>query len=131
MSTTSANPAPLISAGERAPDWHIPPQQVILLLILLFEVAVFGLVGENFLTLKNLLTVSVQNVALGLLALALTPIILTGGIDLSVGSLVGLSAVLFGKLWHDAGLPASVAAAITLVIATLAGGLNALLITRG
>jgi rhamnose transport system substrate-binding protein len=104
---------------------------VILLLILLFEVAVFGVLGDNFLSVRNLLTVTVQNVALGLLALALTPIILTGGIDLSLGSLVGLSAVLFGKLWHDAGLSPAVAGVITIAIATLGGGVNALLITRG
>src|SRR5476649_782045 len=39
---------------------------------------------------------------IGLLALVMTPIIITGGIDLSVGSLMGLSGVVFGKLWRDA-----------------------------
>src|SRR6185369_1601885 len=58
-----------------------------------------------------------------------TPIILTGGIDLSVGSLLGLCAILFGKLWRDAGLPIPVAAGCTLGIGALAGGLNASLIT--
>jgi len=66
---------------------------------------------------------------IGLLALALTPVILTGGIDLSVGSLLGLSAVLFGKFWHDAGMPVGVAAACAIGVGALAGGLNALLIT--
>src|SRR3954467_1456134 len=66
---------------------------------------------------------------IGLLALALTPIILTGGIDLSVGSLLGLSAILFGKLWHDAGLSIPVAIGSTVVLGALAGGLNAVLIT--
>jgi rhamnose transport system permease protein len=125
--TTSSLPAPTADA----PDWSIAPQQVILLLILLFELAFFGVLGENFLTKGNFLTVTTQNVALGLVALALTPVILTGGIDLSVGSLMGLSAVLFGMLWHDAGLSVFLAAAITLLIATLAGALNAVLITRG
>jgi rhamnose transport system permease protein len=60
----------------------------------------------------------------------MTPIILTGGIDLSVGSLLGLCAITFGKLWRDAGLPIPVAAACTLVIGALAGGLNATLITK-
>src|ERR1044072_2197217 len=50
----------------------------------------------------------------GLLALALTPVILTAGIDLSVGSLLGLCAILFGMLWKDAGLAIPVAAALTL-----------------
>lgn len=66
---------------------------------------------------------------IGLLALALTPVILTAGIDLSVGSLLGLCAILFGKLWHDGGLAIPVAAGLTLVIGAVAGGLNATLIT--
>ena len=67
---------------------------------------------------------------LGLLALVMTPIILTGGIDLSVGSLLGLCAISFGKLWRDAGLPPALAALCTLLIGAAAGGLNAALITR-
>jgi rhamnose transport system permease protein len=45
-----------------------------------------------------------------------------------VGSLLGLCAILFGKLWRDAGLPVPLAAACTLVIGTLAGGLNVAII---
>jgi hypothetical protein len=56
---------------------------------------------------------------IGLLALALTPVIITAGIDLSVGSLLGLSAILFGQLWHDAGLPIPLAVAFTLVLGAL------------
>src|SRR5215213_2601791 len=66
---------------------------------------------------------------IGLLALVMTPVILTGGIDLSVGSLMGLSAVVFGKLWRDAGLPIPLAVTATLALGALAGGLNATLIT--
>src|SRR3954470_3018308 len=65
---------------------------------------------------------------IGLLALALTPIILTAGIDLSVGSLLGLCAILFGKFWHDGGLSIPLAASLTLVCGAFAGGLNAVLI---
>jgi rhamnose transport system permease protein len=127
-STTATAPTAPLTPRE---DLQIAPQQVILAIILLFEIAIFGVLGENFISLRNLLTVSVQNVELGLLALALTPVILTGGIDLSVGSLIGLCAVTFGMLWRDAHLPPFLAAAITLVVATLAGLLNAALITRG
>jgi ribose/xylose/arabinose/galactoside ABC-type transport system permease subunit len=66
---------------------------------------------------------------IGLLALVLTPVILTGGIDLSVGSLLGLSAILFGKLWHDAGLSIGAAAAGALALGAVGGGLNGTLIT--
>ena len=64
-----------------------------------------GSTGTNFLTLGNAFEVLRLSVEIGLLAVALTPVIVTGGIDLSVGSLMGLSAVLFGMLWRDAGLP--------------------------
>jgi rhamnose transport system substrate-binding protein len=70
------------------------------------------------------------SVEIGLLALALTPVIVAGGIDLSVGSLMGLSAVLFGMLWRDAGLPIWVAALATPGVGIAAGSLNELLITR-
>src|SRR5205814_10096604 len=54
----------------------------------------------------------------------------SGGIDLSVGSLMGLSAVAFGMLWRDAHLPIWLAALGTLVLGAAAGLLNSLLITR-
>ena len=66
----------------------------------------------------------------GLLALALTPIIITGGIDLSVGSMMGFSAVVLGALWRDAGVPMPLAVAITLGVALLGGALNAVMIAR-
>jgi rhamnose transport system permease protein len=69
-------------------------------------------------------------VEVGLLALALTPIIITGGIDLSVGSLMGLAAVVLGSLWRDMHLPMALAASITLMVGTLGGALNAALVAR-
>ncbi len=66
-----------------------------------FEIAVFAAIGTNFLHVGERLRVSRLSVEVGLLSLALTPVIVTGGIDLSVGSLMGLSAVVFGKLWRD------------------------------
>src|SRR5258708_27160689 len=44
---------------------------------------------------------------------------------------MGLLAVVFGKLWRDGGLSIGMAAAVTLCVGALAGGLNGLLITRG
>jgi rhamnose transport system permease protein len=82
----------------------------------------FGTVDRQFDILRH-------SCEIGLLALALTPVILTAGIDLSVGSLLGLCAILFGKFWHDAGLSIPLAAALTLVCGAIGGGLNASLIT--
>src|SRR4051812_34509789 len=82
----------------------------------------FGTVDRQFDILRH-------SCEIGLLALALTPVILTAGIDLSVGSLLGLCAILFGKFWHDGGLSIPVAAALALGCGALGGALNAGLIT--
>jgi rhamnose transport system permease protein len=105
-------------------------QELILAALLAVEIAVFCVIGRHFLSTENAFEVVRLAVEIGLLALALTPVIVTGGIDLSVGSLMGLSAVLFGMLWRDGGVPIPLAAAIVLVIGAVAGALNALLITR-
>ncbi len=82
----------------------------------------FGTVDRQFDILRH-------SCEIGLLALALTPVILTAGIDLSVGSLLGLCAILFGKFWHDAGMAIPLAAALALTCGALGGALNAILIT--
>lgn len=107
----------------------ISPQRV-LFAALAVEILVFSGLGRNFLTVVNALEIARLSVEIGLLAIVMTPVIVTGGIDLSVGSLMGLVAVLFGKLWRDAGLPIEVAAALGLVAGSLAGALNGWLITR-
>jgi len=101
-----------------------------LLIVLAAECIVFSVTGSNFPTAGNAFEVTRLAVELGLLALALTPVIITGGIDLSVGSMMGLSAVVLGSLWRDAHLPMPVAIAAALMIGALGGGLNALMIAR-
>ena len=107
-----------------------PNHEWVLLLVLLFECAVFGLVGDHFLTTSNAFEITRLSVEVGLLALALTPVIITGGIDLSVGSMMGLAAVVLGALWRDAHLPIVLAAGVALLLGILGGGLNGFLITR-
>ena len=99
--------------------------------LLVLEIVVFAFIGTNFASLANGFEILRLSVEIGLLALALTPVITSGGIDLSVGSLMGLSAVIFGKLWRDGGLPIGAAATVALGLGALAGNLNGLLITRG
>src|SRR5262245_37990482 len=102
----------------------------LLIAVLLVECAIFTRTGTNFATQGNALEILKFSVEIGLLALVMTSVILTGGIDLSVGSLLGLCAVCFGKFWRDAGLAWPLAAVLTLGIGAMAGGVNALLITR-
>src|ERR1700691_1369514 len=87
-----------------------PNGEWVLALALCVELGLFAAIGENFFTLANFFEVVRLSVELGLLALAMTPIMITGGIDLSVGSMMGLAAVVFGALWRDAGFPIAAAA---------------------
>jgi rhamnose transport system permease protein len=104
--------------------------ETVLLVVLIAEWVYFNSVGRHFGSLDNTYDILRHSVEIGLLALVMTPIILTGGIDLSVGSLLGLCAICFGKLWRDAGLSVPVAILCTLCIGTAAGSLNGALITR-
>jgi rhamnose transport system permease protein len=103
--------------------------ETVLLVLVLFEWLYFNSVGARFSTLNNSFDILRHSVEIGLLALAMTPIILAGGIDLSVGSLLGLCAIFMGKLWRDAGVPLPAAIACTIALGAVAGGVNATLIT--
>jgi rhamnose transport system permease protein len=121
-----------LARGHNRTRWsRLEPGQLILVALLGIEILTFSVIGTNFLSLANAFEVLRLSVEIGLLAIALTPVITSGGIDLSVGSLMGLAAVVFGELWRDWGLPIMAATAATLVLGSLAGGLNGVLITRG
>ncbi|HUR44882.1 MAG TPA: ABC transporter permease [Candidatus Saccharimonadales bacterium] len=115
-----------ISAGWRKVLFR---HETILVIVLLVEGFSFNSVGPRFGTLDNFFDIIRHTVEIGLLALVMTPIILTGGIDLSLGSLLGLCAILFGKMWRDAGMSPMAAGLCTLGIGAMAGSLNASLIT--
>ena len=102
----------------------------VLLMILGLEWFYFNSVGLHFGSLENTYDILRHSSEIGLLALALTPIILTGGIDLSVGSLLGLCAILFGKMWRDAHAPLWAAGVAALIFGAAGGGINAWFITR-
>ena len=104
--------------------------ETVLFVVLVLEILFFNSVGRNFGTADNIANIVRQSVEIGLLALVMTPIILTAGIDLSVGSLMGLCAVVFGMLWKDAGCAPWLAAIGAIITGALGGGVNAALITR-
>jgi rhamnose transport system permease protein len=135
MQPALPQPAPSASFPNQAarPNWRerwSPNGEWILLLALLAEVAFFSAIGQNFFTAGNFFEVIRFSVELGLLAIALTPVIVTGGIDLSVGSMLGLAAVIFGAAFRDWHFPVPAAACMALLAGCAGGGLNALLIAR-
>jgi ribose/xylose/arabinose/galactoside ABC-type transport system permease subunit len=97
---------------------------LILLCVLLWALTPF------FLTRSNLLNVMEQTALNAIVAVGMTFVIVSGGIDLSVGSIVALSGVVLASALQ-AGWPVPAAIAVGLVVGALAGLLNGLLITRG
>src|SRR3954462_2922303 len=102
--------------------------ELILLLALAAEIAVFSAIARNFFTVGNFFEIMRLSVELGLIAIALTPVIVTGGIDLSVGARLGLSAVVFGAASRDLGWPPPLAGLAALLVGAAGGALNAFLI---
>jgi ribose transport system permease protein len=95
---------------------------------LALECLVVGLATDTFFTPSNLVNVLRQNAFIAILAAGMTFVILTGGIDLSVGSVVGLSGVMCaGLLASGAGVPVSVLAGLGVGLA--AGTINGLAVT--
>jgi rhamnose transport system permease protein len=125
-------PAPTRAADGRGARFlfRFLSPEIALLAVVLGEWFLFCATGRNFGTVDSTCDILRHSTEIGFLAIAMTPIILTGGIDLSLGSLLGLCAILFGKLWRDAGLPVWVAGGCALTVGALAGGLNAALITQ-
>ena len=102
----------------------------ILLLALIVQALVFSAIAPNFFTLANVFEVLRVSVELGLLAIALTPVIVSGGIDLSVGAMMGLSAVVFGAASRDWQIGIAGAAVLALMVGASGGALNAALVSR-
>jgi rhamnose transport system substrate-binding protein len=107
-----------------------PNGEWVLLAALAGEIALFSLVAPQFATLGNFFEVTRLSVEIGLLAVALTPVLITGGIDLSVGSMMGLAAVMFGVAYRDWDLPVPLAALVSLAVGAAGGALNAVLTAR-
>ena len=130
--SSAAAPSPPADAAANAPlaERLFPNNEWVLLVVIAVECLVFGMSGHNFASAGNAFEITRLGVEIGLLALALTPIIVTGGIDLSVGSMMGLAAIVLGWLWRDVGVPMPVAIALTLLLGVTGGALNAVLITR-
>src|SRR4051794_31333937 len=96
---------------------------------LILECLFLALATDSFFSAANLANVLRQNAFTAILAAGMTFVILTAGIDLSVGSVVGLSGALCaGLLSHGLGLLVSVAAALSLGLAI--GLVNGIAITR-
>jgi ribose transport system permease protein len=97
------------------------------LISLVFLCVVISLLTPSFLSLRNLLNVLDQITVLGIMALGMTAVIIIGGIDLSVGSVLGLGMMVMGWLANNAGLSFAIAIPASIAVAALCGLVSGLL----
>lgn len=109
----------------RFPWWH----EAVLLLLLIGLLSFAGLVKPEFLHLRGQLLLSRHLWEFAVLALGMTLIIIAGGIDLSIGSAMGMCAVGFG-LCHQTTGSIVLSCAVCLAIGTAGGALNGVLVSR-
>ena len=101
-----------------------------LLLMLILMIIFFRFQSpEYFLTFDNVITILVGATALGIMASAQTPLIISGGIDVSVGSVVALTTVMVGKLLAT-GMSSWLVVLISIVIGISIGALNGFIVVQ-
>lgn len=99
----------------------------VLIVLLLIEFILFSFLNSDFLNVSNLLFSTNDFLFIAIAAIPMTFVIVTGGIDVSVGSIMGLTSILIGVLWMS-GIPILFAVIIALIISCLAGALNGIII---
>jgi len=102
----------------------------ILGVLLIAALAVLATQSAAFFTADNLLNQGRLMAEVGLIALPMTFVIITGGIDLSVGSIFGLCCILMGVFWQKVGMPLPVAMVAAILVGGIAGLGNGFIITR-
>lgn len=107
---------------------HIQDFGALIALVLL--VVVIGVISPEFRTLSNFLSLLRQSSINGFIAFGMTCVILTGGIDLSVGSVLALSTALCAGFITN-GVPVGLAMVLALIIGTALGAVSGLLVTKG
>jgi ribose transport system permease protein len=128
-SATTALAFELPSARERLRN-AIAQRETVILVLLLVEFCGFALFADGFATSSNLGNVLRDATELGLIAAGMTLLIIQGGIDVSVGSILGVVAYVAGKLLDAATSPVLVLLACLALGAAL-GTANGVLVTAG
>jgi fructose transport system permease protein len=137
----AATPAPSHTAAEQFAKRQQSPVQRVQhllhahpaispLLLLIISFFVFTYLNPNFGTLRTQSLIMQQVAVVGALAVGQTLIILTAGIDLSVGAIAILAMLYSAKLSTESGIPGPVAILIGFAVGTAAGAVNGLLVTK-
>lgn len=104
-------------------------QNLIVVGALVVLIAIFGILNPNFLRTSNIVSMAQSLAPYAIMALGVTFVIATGGIDLSIGTVCIASAVIAGKLYMD-GMPLWATIPVMIAIGTLFGLINGLLVAK-
>ncbi|MFP4374829.1 MAG: ABC transporter permease [Spirochaetaceae bacterium] len=115
---------------ERAVDIRSVLHRFGLLFAVILLVVVLSSLSEQFLTVQNILNLLLQATVNAIIAAGMTLVILTAGIDLSVGSVLALTAVVTADVLQM-GVPVPLAMLVGLALGAAVGLVNGLLITKG
>ncbi len=115
---------------KRVQHWLHQTPSAVPMIVLAVSVVVFAILSENFFRATTISTILQQIAIVGILGCAQTLVILTAGIDLSVGAIAVFSSVLMGQLTFRYGIPAPMAIVLGLALGTAMGAINGLLISR-
>ncbi len=99
-----------------------------LVLILVLEIVVFGSINPRFLRVPVLLNSFSDFACVSIIALFVTMVLITGGMDISSGSIIGLTSIVIGMLWKFGGINIWIALPISLLVGVLCGAFNGFLI---
>ena len=98
--------------------------EAFLIIVIVLEFLIFGTLSPKFLNIRRLFSGLNQFIPVCIISLFVTFVMITGGIDIQAGSIVGLTSIMVGVLWHDANLNIFVACAIALIGGALCGALS-------
>lgn len=117
--------------SQRIPAWLSGDTLTTLTLVISFIMLclIFASQSENFLTLNNLENVSKQLAVVGIVSIGMTIVLISGGVDLSVGSVAALSGVVTSLIWIETSIPLPIATVLGLLSGTLVGFLNGFMVT--
>src|ERR1700751_4199374 len=106
------------------------PAQLGLAIALAVLMACLSVARPNFLTLANLVNLLRQISINGILAVGVTYVLLTGGVDLSLGSLVALTGVIAARFAHPGLYPVWVPVLMSIGAGAVCGAVNGFVVTR-
>ena len=98
--------------------------EMFLLVFLILEFVIFGAVNPKFLRPQSIMNSIVNYISVCIIALFVTLVMITGGIDIQAASIIGLTSIIQGYLWSDLGLNIWTSVLLAIIVAAICGGLS-------